>query len=253
MRTERETIREEFGYDPIETLSKDIWDEIPTGRIVMSDATTAVARVGAEVLRPLIVDGRPNISSRALRIFSELGKAGAVLVNEVLDVLDHPYETARWDALDGLTYHLSALTPKQVSKAIVLASDPKPLVRTKVIEFLAAVPVSKIEAAHNFIDPNDHLAEHEKGLEFLKSPVSANMTVEAISKSGMVTSCYVLASLIVAANSGKSVEIPEGIIESEEVAYVLRRMKLKARLAKIARLPPNKRRTAMKQILGRNT
>jgi hypothetical protein len=146
---------------------------------------------------------------RGLQVFAKLGRRGAAVLDVALKLAGHPDGMARNALMDGVICYSQALNSSQASAILTLVDDPFPLVRAKVMTYLAHADLGSLEAAVASLgEPlrNRHLT----GLDVLRTEHSNPQQLfdEAIVRDD-IWSVYALASLKRMARKGVLTRAPE--------------------------------------------
>ena len=234
LRTKEETIRlivSEFGYNPLEALGTDFEgsDKIPPGRHVYEDVPKLLAWHGADLLLPFLKSKDADIALDALFVFSEMESEGAELTEAAAEFLDHPYDHVRWNAMEGLLFRRSKLSPRVLALCLRAADDETLLVRTKAIEFIAASTLSKLEAALEFFSSQDRVEQHKRGLEILTRSCETAALIDQIACDEKIISCYTCAKILRNAKEGELIDISDEKVTSEEVAFLKFKLEIMSR------------------------
>lgn len=217
-----ELIVSEFGYNPLEALGLDFErsDQIPAGRKVYEDVPKLLAWHGTELLLPYLKSNDASTASGALFVFSEMQSEGPELIEAAADFVNHPWEHVRWDAMEGLLFRLSKLSPRVLALCLKAADDETLSVRLKAIEFIAHSTLSKLEAALEFFSSQDKIEQHKKGLEILSQPCETTALIDQIPCDEKVISCYICAKILKVAKAGELIEIGDEEVTCGETAFV---------------------------------
>jgi hypothetical protein len=163
-------------------------------------------------------------SRRGLKVFAELGRKGAAVLDVALKLTGHPDEMARNALMDGVICYPHALNANQAGAILTLVDDPFPLVRAKAIVYLAYANLGALEAAiHSLGESQRNL--HLMGLDVLRGEHSnpQQRFDEALARDD-VWSAYALASLERMARKGTLAQAPEysgeSYVGNDVVAHV---------------------------------
>ena len=101
-------------------------------------------------------------------MFGELGRKGAIVLNEALKLARHPDDMARNGLMDGVISYSKILNGSQAGVILTLVDDPFPLVREKVIIYIAYANLGSLDEAIETL--NEPLrSNHREGFVLLCS------------------------------------------------------------------------------------
>ncbi|WP_144407513.1 HEAT repeat domain-containing protein [Gynuella sunshinyii] len=133
---DRKNILKTFGYNPLDAFKAGYSHLVPKGRSRLEDILKILSEYGVENLRLLLNSSDENTAINALYVFSELGRNGCPLIDDVMACFKYSDPSARWYILDGLISHISDLSLEYIATCIETASDQSSRVRGKAIEFI---------------------------------------------------------------------------------------------------------------------
>ncbi|MET1256300.1 hypothetical protein [Aliikangiella maris] len=217
-------ILKSFGYNPLEAIEAGDNQSIPSGRHIFEDALKVLEMYGVDLLIPLLKSENSNTVTNALHVFSELGRKGEILIDDVVPYLDSEDESARWYVLDGLLSHLVDLPIQYIVMGLKTANDESTRVRKKAVEFISALSINKIKAAQKFLQ--EQLEQHKKGLDILSEPTKGECLLDKYLDDERVFSCYLFAKIIKQAKLGELIEIKDNQITDTIVEFVVLKLEL---------------------------
>ena len=213
-------ITSEFGYHPLEALNPANAKTVPKGRSINEDVFKVLRKHGAELLLPYLTGEDTQESLNAVYIFSEMGGNTSRLVDAATKYISHTYGGARRDAMEGLLPHASNLSACVLAECLRAASDVEVRVRIKAIDFLAALPIERIESAQDFLTEQDHADQHKKGLEVLRQKAEIESLIDQVAGDDKVVSCYICAKILRLAKSGSFMSFKDKQINCGELDVV---------------------------------
>ena len=210
----------ELGYDPLAALDPSNADRVPAERCKFDDSLRVLERHGAELLLPFLESEDSNAPIDVLHVFSEMRSNGSVLIGPALRYLGHPHPNARWYVLDGLLLYLRRLSPKVLTLGLCLANDKYSRIRKKVIEYIAGVPLEKLEAAQACLPSFVPSGPHRVGLNLLLQPGETGALISRMADEDRIVRCYLGAAVLRAAKSGDFPAICDDPALCDEVAFL---------------------------------
>lgn len=153
-----------------------------------------ILELGPDRLEPFLRSEDPVVSSRALHVFSELGRRGSSLSHAALIGLRHERATSRWHALDGLLRHTKELATEHITAVLELAADPDCRVRRKVSELIAAVDPDVLAEAAKQVSMDT--AAHVRGVELQQREVDLASADRTLEDGSSADRCYLFARFL---------------------------------------------------------
>jgi hypothetical protein len=164
--------------------------------------------------------------ARGLLVFGDLGKKGLAVLDAALALNGHPLEIARNGLLDGVACYPEMLNAIQASKILTLVNDPFPLVRDKVVIFLAYAKLASLDSAIAILD-EPLKSEHRAGFDTLvaEPPDVQRLFDEAVARDD-TWAMYAFASIDRLARKALLTPVPEYAGDEYVPAGVIHHVKM---------------------------
>jgi len=226
-----------INYDPFEVLRSCDYPQPHDKRNIIGDAISVFQPDNPAPLFSLLHSADPLIVVDGLYVFSELGRRGRCVIDDVLSHLEHPDPSARYCIVEGMNSHYGTLSQEQLAKLLILCDDECAKVRFKIADFFSGVRTTRIEQAQDLMEGSRETIYHQRGLELMKSNMLAEHLLSIAIASHRITSCYCYAAQIALAKEGQYAEIEENYDGIPELKYLRSKIELIKKFPKL-RNPP---------------
>lgn len=127
-----------------------------------------------ETLRPLLASPQTEVVGVAMFVVSELGRKGALLLNDVVKLLEHHDVGVRFDVITSILTCASASDGNKIASVVLLLDDPDYRIRWKAMRFLSLASLEQLRAAVKHFQENQPSLPHIAYLKWVDSDSASN-------------------------------------------------------------------------------
>jgi hypothetical protein len=144
-------------------------------------------------LEPLLRHPNVSVVRDAGWILSELGTKGAELIGISVELLSHPLEELRSDAMGNLLANSARCEPEAAWAVVSRYLDETQRIKEQIVDYLARVPLTLLRDAVAYRTDAD-AASHEAGFRLHLAPAVGQPILDALGSPDPVIRAYALAA-----------------------------------------------------------